>query len=194
MARYESAETAVQTTAALVERGREGGHPCVGLPCEQRRLRDYLVTPHDSFPTDGKRVAEEIKALVENRQTASEVRKKLIRSGAAGFQKKLQSQKKTKKKPAASPPSGRTGGITPIGARTRGHEIKSPALYQLSYGGTSPVTGDFQYLNPVNATDLTKPCGLHCHFPNTVRQLRGRDTMCSVDTLPCGSHHPCPPS
>ena len=25
--------------------------------------------------------------------------------------------------------------LTPIGARTRGHEIKSPALYQLSYGG-----------------------------------------------------------
>ena len=42
----------------------------MGLPCEQRRLRDYLVTPPDSFPTDGKRVAEEIKALVENRQTA----------------------------------------------------------------------------------------------------------------------------
>ena len=48
----------------------------MGLPCEQRRLRDYLVTPPDSFPTDGKSVAAEIKALVENRQTASEVRKK----------------------------------------------------------------------------------------------------------------------
>jgi len=76
----------------------------VGLPCEQRRLRDYLVTPPDSFPTDGKSVAAAIKALVENRQTASEVRKKLSRSCAAGFQKKLRDQK-NKKKPAASPPS-----------------------------------------------------------------------------------------
>ena len=50
--------------------------PAVRAAPEQRRLRDYLVTPPDSFPTDGKRVAEEIKALVENRQTASEVRKK----------------------------------------------------------------------------------------------------------------------
>ena len=64
----------------------------MGLPCEQRRLRDYLVTPPDSFPTDGKRVAEEIKALVENRQTASEVRKK---TGGS-----------TPIAPAASPPSG----------------------------------------------------------------------------------------
>jgi hypothetical protein len=145
MARYESAETAVQTTAALVERGREGGHPCVGLPCEQRRLRDYLVTPHDSFPTDGKRVAEEIKALVENRQTASEVRKKLIRSGAAGFQKKLQSQKKTKKKPAASPPSGRTGGITPIGARTRGHERATVEIFRAC--GAAEKASQRSYLN-----------------------------------------------
>ena len=41
--------------------------PAVRAAPEQRGLRDYLVTPPDSFPTDGKRVAEEIKALVENR-------------------------------------------------------------------------------------------------------------------------------
>jgi len=44
--------------------------PAVRAAPEQRGLRDYLVTPPDSFPTDGKRVAEEIKALVGNRQTA----------------------------------------------------------------------------------------------------------------------------
>ena len=50
--------------------------PAVRAAPEQRGLRDYLVTPPDSFPTDGKRVAEEIKALVENRQTAKKLRKK----------------------------------------------------------------------------------------------------------------------
>ena len=77
----------------------------MGLPCEQRRLRDYLVTPPDSFPTDGKSVAAEIKALVENRQTASEVRKKPGGDTPIGARREKKS-----------------GGITPIGARTRGHE------------------------------------------------------------------------
>ena len=54
-------------------------------------------------------------------------------------------KKKKKEKKRRETQNNKEFGDTPIGARTRGHEIKSPALYQLSYGGRSRPTRDWRY-------------------------------------------------